>query len=73
MLDPPRRGAGRSVMRAIMERRPRAIVYVACDPSALGRDLGIARDHGWRIQEVRAFDLFPQTHHLEAVALLEPR
>lgn len=73
VLDPPRRGAGRSVMRAVMERRPRAIVHVACDPSALGRDLGIARDHGWRIQEVRAFDLFPQTHHLEAVALLEPR
>lgn len=70
VLDPPRRGAGRAVMKAVLERSPRAIVYVACDPSALGRDVGIARDHGWQIDQVRAFDLFPQTHHMEAVALL---
>lgn len=71
VLDPPRKGAGRNVMRAALERSPRALVYVACDPASLGRDLGTARDHGWEIRDVRAFDLFPQTHHMEAVALLQ--
>lgn len=71
VLDPPRRGAGRAVMRAILERSPRAIAYVSCDPASLGRDLGTARDHGWKVAQIRAFDLFPQTHHLETVALLQ--
>lgn len=70
VLDPPRKGAGGAVIRAISDRSPRAIAYVACDPSAIGRDLGTARELGWQVAEIRAFDLFPQTHHIEAVALL---
>ena len=72
VLDPPRSGAGADVMDAVLDRAPRAIAYVACDPAALGRDVGHARAAGWRLASVRGFDLFPMTHHLEAVALLVP-
>ena len=58
------------VMDAVLDRAPRAIAYVACDPAALGRDLGHAVRAGWQVASVRGFDLFPMTHHLEAVALL---
>jgi tRNA/tmRNA/rRNA uracil-C5-methylase (TrmA/RlmC/RlmD family) len=72
VLDPPRSGAGTEVMDAVLDRAPRAIAYVACDPAALGRDLGHAVRSGWRVGSVQGFDLFPMTHHLEAVALLLP-
>lgn len=70
VLDPPRSGAGRAVLNQIDHRRPRAIAYVACDPVALARDLSFARELGWHLASLRAFDLFPQTHHIECVALL---
>ncbi len=72
VLDPPRSGAGKEVMAAVLERRPRAVAYVACDPAALGRDVGLARAAGWRLASVRGLDLFPLTQHVEAVALLLP-
>ncbi len=72
VLDPPRSGAGTDVMDAVLDRAPRAIAYVACDPASLGRDLGHAVKAGWRVTAVQGFDLFPMTHHLEAVALLVP-
>lgn len=72
VLDPPRKGAGRRVLERAVARRPRAIAYVACDPAALGRDLGYLLGGGWRVRSLRAFDLFPQTQHIEAVAILEP-
>ena len=72
MLDPPRSGAGRAVITAAHSRRPRAIAYVACDPAALARDLGTARDQGYEPTSIRAFDLFPMTHHVECVAILDP-
>ena len=72
VLDPPRSGAGLAVMDAVLDRAPRAIAYVACDPASLGRDLGHAVKAGWQVSAVRGFDLFPMTHHLEAVALLLP-
>lgn len=71
VLDPPRTGAGAEVINLIAARRPRAIAYVACDPAALARDVKIAADAGYRLSELRAFDLFPMTHHVECVALLE--
>jgi tRNA/tmRNA/rRNA uracil-C5-methylase (TrmA/RlmC/RlmD family) len=73
VLDPPRTGAGREVMRRISALSPRAIVYVACDPAALARDIATARHLGWGTTALRAFDLFPMTHHVECIALLEPR
>jgi tRNA/tmRNA/rRNA uracil-C5-methylase (TrmA/RlmC/RlmD family) len=70
VLDPPRAGAGRAVVEAIVTRTPRAVAYVACDPAALARDVKTFREFGWQLSELRAFDLFPNTHHVECVALL---
>jgi tRNA/tmRNA/rRNA uracil-C5-methylase (TrmA/RlmC/RlmD family) len=73
VLDPPRAGAGKEVVRRIAARAPRAVVYVACDPAALARDLATFADEGYVLEALRAFDLFPMTHHIECVAVLHPR
>jgi 23S rRNA (uracil1939-C5)-methyltransferase len=70
VLDPPRTGAGAPVPALVAERRPRAIVYVSCDPPTLGRDLAAFARHGYRPDRVTAFDLFPDTYHLETVVRL---
>jgi tRNA/tmRNA/rRNA uracil-C5-methylase (TrmA/RlmC/RlmD family) len=70
VLDPPRSGAGREVVDMLAGLAPAQLVYVACDPVALARDLGWLRDRGYELRSVRAFDLFPNTHHVEAVATL---
>ncbi len=70
VLDPARSGAGPEVMAAICARAPERVVYVACDPAALARDLRAAAGHGYELTGLRAFDLFPHTHHVECVALL---
>ena len=69
VLDPPRDGAGKEAVAHIARLAPRAIVYVACDPAALARDTGYLSDNGYSLVKVRAFDLFPMTHHIECVAL----
>jgi tRNA/tmRNA/rRNA uracil-C5-methylase (TrmA/RlmC/RlmD family) len=68
VLDPPRKGAGRAVVDGIAARSPRTVVYVACDPAALARDLASFAGHGYRLDALRAFDLFPMTAHVECVA-----
>lgn len=70
VLDPPRSGAGRDVVERLAEIRPRQVVYVACDPVAFARDVGLFRERGYELDELRAYDLFPNTHHVEAVARL---
>lgn len=70
ILDPPRSGAGRAVVEALAALHPAQIIYVACDPVALARDVALFAPLGYAVQSLRAFDLFPHTHHLEAVALL---
>ncbi len=72
VLDPPRAGAGRAVMEAIVALHPRAVAYVACDPASLARDLALAGARGYHLTALRAFDLFPMTHHVESLALLTP-
>jgi tRNA/tmRNA/rRNA uracil-C5-methylase (TrmA/RlmC/RlmD family) len=72
VLDPPREGARRAVVEAVAARRPRAVAYVACDPAALARDVAIFGECGYVLDRLRAFDLFPMTHHVECVALLRP-
>ncbi|GAA2079865.1 TRAM domain-containing protein [Pseudolysinimonas kribbensis] len=67
ILDPPRSGAGRAVLEALAEVRPAQIVYVACDPVAFARDAGTLAGLGYTLGPLRAFDLFPNTHHVEAV------
>lgn len=70
VLDPPRAGAGPSTMAAVAALGPRAIGYLACDPVALARDVAAARAHGYQLQQLRGFDAFPMTHHVECVAIL---
>jgi tRNA/tmRNA/rRNA uracil-C5-methylase (TrmA/RlmC/RlmD family) len=72
VLDPPRAGAKRQVVRAIVDLAPRAVAYVACDPASLARDLAYFAGFGYRLADLRAFDLFPMTHHVECVALVVP-
>ena len=69
VLDPPRDGAGKETIAHIARLAPRAIVYVACDPAALARDTAYLAGHSYSLVKVRAFDLFPMTHHIECVAL----
>jgi tRNA/tmRNA/rRNA uracil-C5-methylase (TrmA/RlmC/RlmD family) len=71
VLDPPREGARRRVVQHVADRAPRAVVYVACDPAALARDVATFGELGYPLRSLRAFDLFPMTHHVECVALLE--
>jgi tRNA/tmRNA/rRNA uracil-C5-methylase (TrmA/RlmC/RlmD family) len=70
VLDPPRSGAGRGVSQALATAGPRAVVYVACDPASLARDVAVFADGGYRLAAVRGFDAFPMTAHVECVALL---
>ena len=70
VLDPPRTGAKRDVVAGIAALAPRAVAYVACDPAALARDVAFFAEHGYELRSLRAFDLFPMTHHVECVALL---
>ena len=70
VLDPPRAGAGRRVVDAVVTLAPERVVYVACDPAALGRDVGLFAAAGYELTDVEGYDLFPMTHHVEAVAVL---
>lgn len=72
LLDPPRAGAGKAVVNQLMASGPRAIAYVSCDPASFARDLGYFQQGGWRLESLRAFDLYPNTHHLETVGLIVP-
>ncbi|WP_328332389.1 MULTISPECIES: class I SAM-dependent RNA methyltransferase [unclassified Streptomyces] len=72
VLDPPRAGAGKQTVKHLTSLGARRIAYVACDPAALARDLAYFREGGYRVRVLRAFDLFPMTHHVECVAILEP-
>jgi tRNA/tmRNA/rRNA uracil-C5-methylase (TrmA/RlmC/RlmD family) len=71
VLDPPRSGAGRSVVAQLSRVGARRLAYVACDPAALARDLRWFADGGYALRSLRALDLFPMTHHVECVAVLE--
>ena len=70
LLDPPRTGAEPSAVEGILALRPLRISYVSCDPATLARDLRALADGGYRLASVAAFDLFPQTHHVETVVRL---
>jgi len=70
ILDPPRTGAGVATVRLVAAREPEAIVYVSCDPPTLGRDLKTLRGLGYKLASLELFDLFPDTFHLESVALV---
>lgn len=73
LLDPPRAGAESAVIKGILDLRPLQISYVSCDPATLARDLKKLIAGGYAIDQIAAFDLFPQTHHVETVVRLNHR
>ncbi|UAK30084.1 TRAM domain-containing protein [Nocardia asteroides] len=70
VLDPPRAGAGKEVVGAVTASGPARIIHVGCDPASFARDLGLYQAAGYRLADLRAFDAFPATHHVECLALL---
>jgi tRNA/tmRNA/rRNA uracil-C5-methylase (TrmA/RlmC/RlmD family) len=70
LLDPPRAGESAGI-KGILDHRPAAISYVSCDPATLARDLKKLIAGGYRITALKAFDLFPQTHHIATVVRLK--
>ncbi|MEO7130011.1 MAG: TRAM domain-containing protein [Dermatophilaceae bacterium] len=72
VLDPPRTGAGAETMSLVARLGARRIVYVACDPAGLARDVKAASGNGYHLASLEAWDAFPMTHHVECIAVLEP-
>ncbi|MBX6168738.1 MAG: class I SAM-dependent RNA methyltransferase, partial [Thermobispora bispora] len=73
VADPPRTGLGREVVERIAGLGPSRFVYVSCDPATMSRDIAWLTPHGYELAELRAFDQYPMTHHVECVALLVRR
>ncbi len=72
VLNPPRTGIHEGVPTALLRHLPRTVVYVSCDPATLARDAGRLKE-AYRLADIRSFDLFPQTSHVETVAVLAAR
>jgi tRNA/tmRNA/rRNA uracil-C5-methylase (TrmA/RlmC/RlmD family) len=70
ILDPPRSGCGKQVLKTLAKQKPRALIYVSCAPAMLARDVKELLAAGYRLERVTPFDMFPQTAHCEAVAEL---
>jgi 23S rRNA (uracil1939-C5)-methyltransferase len=73
LLDPPRAGLGKEMVRRLAELRPRQVTIVSCDPATLARDLAGLTAAGYRVEQMTLVDLFPQTFHLETVVRLAAR
>jgi 23S rRNA (uracil1939-C5)-methyltransferase len=71
IVDPPRTGISRAAMTLLLERRPRRLVYVSCDAPTLARDVKALAGRGYRISQAEAFDLFPNTAHVETLVVVE--
>ena len=71
-VNPPRKGMDERTRIAVAACRPRRLIYVSCEPSTLARDAAWLGERGLHLRRVQPFDMFPQTEHVETVALLEP-
>ena len=71
LLDPPRAGADKRVLSRISETSPGQIIYVSCDPASFARDAKRLIELGWRLKDLHLLDMYPNTHHMESVALFE--
>ena len=72
VIDPPRDGMHKDVLKQVIQTAPRRIVYVSCNPATLARDISLLKDH-YRVAEVQPVDMFPHTWHIESVARLEKK
>ena len=70
MVDPPRKGCDEKLLVAIAKAEPKRIVYVSCDPATLARDMKTLKELGYEATKVQPVDMFPETAHVETVALL---
>ncbi|MED5579632.1 MAG: TRAM domain-containing protein [Nitrospinota bacterium] len=68
LLDPPRNGAGNKIISEIIEKKPRSILYISCDPASLARDAKLLIDDSYSLEQITGIDLFPMTHHIECVS-----
>jgi tRNA/tmRNA/rRNA uracil-C5-methylase (TrmA/RlmC/RlmD family) len=73
VLDPPRGGIGAAAAEVLARLPARRLVHLSCDPATLARDVAVFLARGWRLASLHGFDLFPQTPHVETLAVLEPR
>jgi 23S rRNA (uracil1939-C5)-methyltransferase len=71
IVDPPRAGLDKAVLDALLRLKPGILAYVSCDPSTLARDAARLSAGGYRLKQVTAFDLFPQTYHIESISIFE--
>ena len=71
VLDPPRRGCDREALDAVIAMEVPRLVYVSCDPGTLARDLGYLARKGYQTRDIQPVDMFPWTHHVECVVLIE--
>ena len=69
-LDPPRKGCGKALLKALIDAKPEKLVYVSCDPATLARDLAALRDNGYTLKRAEPYDMFPGTEHVETVVLM---
>ncbi|MFV8214830.1 class I SAM-dependent RNA methyltransferase, partial [Streptococcus pluranimalium] len=70
LVDPPRKGLTESFIRASVAMAPEKITYISCNPATMARDIKLYEELDYKLQKVQPVDLFPQTHHVECVALL---
>ena len=68
ILDPPRNGVSKQVINQVIEKKPKLIIYVSCNPSTLARDTKILLNNNYRLNKIIGLDLFPMTHHIECIA-----
>ncbi len=73
ILDPPRKGCAESVLQDIIKLKPKKIIYISCNPTTFARDLTILMKHNYYLEKYELIDMFPQTFHIESIALIVPK
>ena len=71
LVDPPRKGLTESFIKASVSMEPKKITYISCNVATMARDIKLYQELGYELKKVQPVDLFPQTHHIEVVGLLE--
>ncbi len=70
VLDPPRAGAGREIIDLLARAGVPRVIHIGCEAASFARDIGLYQGHGYQVEQIRVFDAFPLTHHVECIALL---